>query len=151
MTFPRLDNMTFIETNLLCYRKIDRSFDSWTSPADRLKIENPIYRTKCATYNTAGIINKLVTVFADCSFISQFIRDDKSGLPQQFASKILHRDNYLAPGQFCTAYAAPVNIYKTSLTKTINQPLRKFIPRHSTNQEKLYPECKNTRRTLLAP
>jgi len=64
MTSSGLDSMTFVEKNLLPHQKINRTYSFGTAPSDKLKIEIPINKINSATYNTDGIINKLVMVFA---------------------------------------------------------------------------------------
>jgi len=54
--------MTYTRKYSKSHQKINGTCDFEIIPADRLKIEIPINKIS-ATYNTDGIINKLVTVF----------------------------------------------------------------------------------------
>ena len=125
MTFSAFDNMTFIEKNLLFHQKINVSCGFETPPADKLNIEIPINKINSATYNTDGIINKLVMVFA---FAPAPMTNLYNIIPRprqcQSISK-LHRDILHVTYQHCTA----------KLVMSI-----KFVPGRQ-----------KPRRTLLAP
>ncbi|HUT64495.1 MAG TPA: hypothetical protein VMZ04_11125, partial [Anaerolineae bacterium] len=94
--------MTFIEKNLLPHQKINGTCGFETTPADRLNIEIPINKINSATYNTDGIINKLVMVFA---FPPAPLTDLYNIVPRpRQCSSIskLHRDLLPATYQHCT-------------------------------------------------
>ena len=54
----------------------------------------------------AGIINGLVTVFAGYCTLDRFVIRVAPGLAQLPATKILHLDKFLAPGQLIPQYGA---------------------------------------------
>jgi hypothetical protein len=64
MTVSDSDNMNFNEKNTFSLNKITWTDDLKTLTVDIENIETPINIKNGATYNKAGIINKLVTIFA---------------------------------------------------------------------------------------
>ena len=127
MTNSGFDNMTFKGKNPLSNQKINRISGFETTPADKRKIEIPINKKKVsATYNTDGIINKLVMVFALCSYPhDRFVTTCTANAPVLSTEHIL-------PGLL--PYS-PETLYRDT-RKT---------------QQVLYPDSKNTCHTLLAP
>jgi len=116
--------MTYTRKSSKSHQKINGTCDFETTPADRLKIEIPINKIS-ATYNTDGIINKLVMVFA---FTPAPLTDLYNIVPrprQCSSISILHRD--LLPAT-----------YKHCIAKLVMST-------------KLVPGRQKPRRTLLAP
>jgi len=129
MTFSGFDNMTFIEQRVLSHQKINGTCGFETTPADGLKIEIPINKINSATYNTDGIINKLVMVFA---FAPAPLTDLYNIVPrprQYQSTSNLYRDLFPATYQHYTAKL----VMSTKLVPGWQKPRRASLLRLCTN------------------
>ncbi len=127
MTNSTFYKATFMGENHFSKQKTIGTTAFQTNTKRGLKIEIPIIKFNIsATYNTVGIINKLVMVFAICS-----CSHDKSVLTCNATAPVYKR-----------------KLYKPRLKSCFQTNLYRDTPAAKSNY---YPDCKNARHTLLAP